>query len=228
MTELNILAERKPPAYTVRYVAGGFCMNKKYLRELFLSCLEAEYTHVENSGSYAVTRDGDVLYLFFEKSNGIEDWWNNLSYRAVERGRENDRWFCHEGFLRTFDGIIPHIQEMIARKSVRRIVTVGYSHGAALALLCHEYVWFTREDIRDSIEGYGFGCPRAVFGNVKNEAARWKNFYVIRNLDDIVTHLPPSVTGYKHKGRIYEIGKSGKYSGIDAHRAENYLFELEN
>ncbi len=203
-------------------------MDKRYLSELFDSCLKADYVQVENGCSLALVRDGDLLYIFFEKSNGIEDWYNNLSYRAVSRGRDGEEWFCHEGFLRVFEGGLQYIEGLIASKSVRKIITVGYSHGAALALLCHEYIWYTRKDIRENIEGYGFGCPRVIFGSVAGERERWGNFFVIRNIDDIVTHLPPSVLGYRHKGSLLEIGKRGRYTATDAHRAENYTFELEN
>lgn len=203
-------------------------MDKKYLSELFASCLAAEYRQVEDGGSFSAVRDGDLLYVFFEKSNGYEDWLNNFSYRAVPRGRRGDEWYCHEGFLRVFESVLPHIERYIADKSVRKIVTVGYSHGGALAFLCHEHAWYTRKDIRNDIEGYGFGCPRVVFGNVSGEDERWRNFYVIRNIDDVITHLPPEFFGYRHKGQLLEIGRAGKYCGVEAHRAENYTFELEN
>ena len=199
----------------------------EYLWQLFVSCLEAEYKQVENGGSYAYVRDGDALFLFFEKSNGAEDWINNVSYHAVSRGRDNDEWFCHEGFLRVFESILPYLERLIMSPSVRRIVTVGYSHGAALALLCQEFIWFSRPDISESCEAFGFGCPRVVWGVVPHEGERWRNFYIIRNIDDIVTHLPPKALGYRHVGRLIEIGKSGKYTDIDAHRSENYLVELD-
>lgn len=200
-------------------------MESEYLLKLFLSCLDADYTDAEGGGSYATVRDGERLYIFFEKSNGYEDWWNNLSYRAVPRGRKNDGWLCHEGFLKVFEGIRPNIEKAIKSPTVKNIVTVGYSHGAALALLCHEYIWYTRVDLRNSIAGYGFGCPRVVWGRVKNEKQRWRNFYVIRNIDDIVTHVPPAIFGYMHKGNLIEIGNGDK-NGIDAHRAENYIATL--
>ena len=203
-------------------------MYYEYLRQLFISCLEAEYRNSEGMGSYAYLRDGDLLYIFFEKSNGAVDWLNNLSYHATPRGREEDEWFCHEGFLRAFNEILPFIDGAISSPSTRRIITVGYSHGAALALLCHEYIWFKRPDIIDACESYGFGCPRVIFGTVPREGERWCNFYVVRNIDDAVTHLPPRFVGYRHVGGLIEIGKAGKYSGIDAHRQENYVIELEN
>ncbi len=202
--------------------------NFEYLKQLFISCLEADYSDVENGGSFAYVRDGELLYLFFEKSNGGEDWMNNLSYHAVSRGRAFDEWFCHEGFLRVFESVLPYIEPLILNPTVRKIVSVGYSHGAALTLLCHEYIYGARTDIRDNCLGFGFGCPRVVWGTVKGEGERWRSFYMIRNIGDIVTHLPPRALGYRHVGNVIEIGASEKYSGIDAHRAENYILELEN
>lgn len=200
-------------------------MDREYLRQLFLSCLEADYKNTDINGSYAYLRDGERLYIFFEKSNGYEDWWNNLSYRAVSRGRKKDVWYCHEGFLRVFESVRPYLDGAIGDKSIKSIITVGYSHGAALALLCHEYIWWARPDLRKGIEGYGFGCPRVVWGRVKGERERWRDFYVIRNRDDIVTHLPPLILGYRHKGNMVEIG-DGKKSVADAHRPENYIASL--
>lgn len=199
-----------------------------YLRELFESCLSLKYQNVVGGGSFATVRDGELLYIFFEKSNGAEDWMNNLSYHAVSRGRYGDEWYCHEGFLRVFESLLPYIEKLIHSKSVGGIVTVGYSHGAAIALLCHEYAYSERSDIRKNISGYGFGCPRVVWGTVQDEGQRWREFYMIRNIDDAVTHLPPRVFGYRHVGNIIEIGQAGKYMGLDAHRAENYITELKN
>ena len=202
-------------------------VDSEYLRQLFLTCLEADYKHTDGNGSYATLRDGELLYLFFEKSNGGADWINNLSYRAANRGRLGERWFCHEGFLRVFNDILPEIEYEIADRTVRKIVTVGYSHGAALALLCQEHIWYTRPDVSDDCYAYGFGCPRVIFGTVPREGERWRNFYIVRNIDDLVTHLPPKALGYRHVGRLLEIGRAGKYTAIDAHREENYLLELQ-
>ena len=63
-------------------MTGGITVNYRYLRELFESCLEADYRHVENGGSFATVRDGDILYIFLRKATD-EDWFNNLSYHAV-------------------------------------------------------------------------------------------------------------------------------------------------
>ena len=56
--------------------------------------------------------------------------------------------------------------------------------------------------------------------------SRWRDFTVIRNLDDLVTHVPPFLLGYFHVGTLLKIGKRGQYSKIDAHRDNNLLCSL--
>ena len=206
-------------------------VDKLYLRDLFLRCLDAEYFTVENAGSFAMEREGGRLYVYFEKSDGAEDWENNFDFVAAESrtecARECEPWYAHGGFLRVWNSILPYIDGALLDLDVREIITVGYSHGAALALLCHEYIWYSRPDIRMNISGYGFGCPRVIFGRVPREKERWRCFHRVKNFDDIVTHLPPSAFGFRHVGREINIGGPGRYSRVDAHRAENYINEFE-
>ncbi len=185
-------------------------------------------------------RDRDSLYVLFEKSNGVEDWENNLDFASVVHtsSKNNVRmavaayrdmeeeWYCHGGFLRVWKSVLPYIEGALLDLGVRRIYCVGYSHGAALALLCHEYLWYHRRDLHGSVFGFGFGCPRVIYGTVPRENERWADFYVIRNLDDTVTHLPPRILGYRHVGNLLEIGNRHNYSGIEAHMAENYILSL--
>jgi len=201
---------------------------------------------VENAGDYRLERIGSTLYIYLAHSNGKEDWANNLDFLPVRHKRrlmlsclsipkrayrvETDQekgWFAHRGFLRVWKSVEGYIADAVLDPGVKRIVCVGYSHGAALAVLCHEYVWYHRQDLRDPIEGYGFGCPRVFWGECTPELAeRWKNFTVIRNLNDPVTHLPPSFLGFTHVGTMLTIGTRGKYSAFDAHRPENIKKEL--
>ncbi len=197
---------------------------------LFQRCLHIPYTHVENSADYATERIGSTLYLYFEASNGREDWKHNLSFPAKPyRHMDGGVWFAHRGFLKVWKTLEGYLEKEISDTSVHAIVTVGYSHGAALALLCYEYAWFHRPDLRESLEGYGFGCPRVIWGSHARKAdRRWEHFLVIRNLDDLVTHLPPALFGFSHVGKLLEIGAYGRYSMTDAHRPENILTELEH
>ena len=214
-------------------------MNREELLNLFESCLNADYVNVGDGGSFSIEVRGDALYIFFEKSKGIVDWHSNLDFGAVlhsELGREaravtpykrmDEEWYCHGGFLRVWRSVLPYLEWALLDLRFGEIVTVGYSHGAALALLCHEYLWFNRRDLRGKITGYGFGCPRVIYGKVPREKERWADFYVIRNYDDIVTHLPPRAFGFRHVGHLVTVGGIGRYSRIDAHRKENYLSSL--
>ncbi len=197
------------------------------LAELFEACLSKNYTTTPIGGSWAYDRVGDALYLWFEKSNGVRDWLNNLDFAAVPYRDMNPEWRCHAGFLRVWKSIKPHVEPLILDRSVRRICTVGYSHGAAIAVLCHEYIVYHRPALADTVIGIGYGCPRVLLGCATPALARrWESFFVVRNRDDLVTHLPPTALGFCHVGNLVEIGGNGLYSPIDAHRPEAYLAQL--
>lgn len=204
-------------------------MEKLY--NLFIDCLDARYTHTEIGGSYAAKVDNGTLYLFFQWSYGITDWLFNFFFlkKKIEPYEEmGQKWVVHSGFSKVWDSIKHNIEDLILDERYKKIVIVGYSHGGAIATLCHEFVWFNRPDLRESLEGYGFGSPRVVGRETPFEIKeRWAHFHVIRNIGDIVTHLPPKFTGYMDIGQLIEIGKKGKYSPIGAHRESSYMDELQ-
>ena len=190
-------------------------------------CLSATYNQVENAGDYAVKREGNTLKLLFEWSDGKEDWRNNFDFPAKPYRHMEHLWFCHRGFLKVWKSIEPYIIEHINAPEIKRIEIVGYSHGAAIALLCYEYCIFNRPDV--DTKGVGVGCPRVFWGIVpKKVKERFKNFKVVRNGKDIVTHVPPALFGFRHISAIVEIGQDNSEGLIDDHRAENYLENLQN
>ena len=180
---------------------------------------------MENGLDYATRKIGDTLYIYFEDSDGALDWKNNLDFPARAYGK----FFAHRGFLRVWESAKPLLKKEISDTRYSEIIISGYSHGAALAVLCHEYAYKMRPDIRNKIKSYGFGCPRVLWGIKTSEHKKiWQSFTVIRNIDDLVTHLPPAILGYFHVGSILEIGERGKYTKTDAHRPESYTSELKN
>lgn len=200
---------------------------KNGLLELFDSLLSQRYTETEKSASFAYAARGEALYIWFEQSNGLVDWLHNLSFAAVPYREMHPEWRCHAGFLTVWESVLPHLKDVIFSPLIKRACVVGYSHGAALAVLCHEYIYYHRPDLRERLCGYGFGCPRVLYGCVPPEiAARWEEFYRIHNIDDIVSHLPPRKAGYCHVGNLVTVGQKGLYSPLDAHRPESYLTEL--
>ena len=202
-------------------------MKKSRLNTLFSECLSRHYRETNVGASWDFERKGEELRIYFEPSNGTRDWLNNLTFHATPYREMQPPWQCHAGFLKCWKSVKPQIAELISDPSLHRVLIVGYSHGAALALLCHEFVYFHRSDLRNRLLGLGFGCPRVIYGCVPIAIAqRWERFFVIRNIDDIVTHLPPRALGYCHVGNLVTVGKIGSYNTVDAHRPESYLREL--
>lgn len=180
---------------------------KNNLLEKFNTCARVKYTHVENDGSYAFKREGDKLTFYFQKSNGLRDWWNNFYFPAKPYRDMRNLWFCHRGFLKVWKSIEPYIAADIADPSVSTIEIIGYSHGGAIAQLCYEYVKFHRPTV--AVTGYGFGSPRVLWGFAsKSVKERFKGFVVVRNGHDLITHLPPILFGFRHICEIKKVGKS--------------------
>ena len=202
-------------------------MEQKQLKRLFRECLTRRYKNTADGVSWDFARRGTELRIYFEKSNGMEDWLNNLTIHTAPYKEMDPPWQCHAGFLHCWRSVKPHVAPLITDPTVGKIVTVGYSHGSALAVLCHEFIHYHRPDLREHQLGVGFGCPRVLYGCLPPETAkRWERFYVVRNRDDLITHLPPRILGYCHVGNLITVGRDGAYNAIDAHRPESYLREL--
>ncbi len=206
---------------------------------LFKRCLSAEYTHTEAGTDYAVKVEGDTIYLLFECSDDKEDWRSNFNFpcRAYKNGGKT--WFAHRGFLKAWKDVRDEIEMQVSEilavygSQIGKICVVGYSHGAALALLCTEDMAYLYGDAL-VVGGYGFGCPRVVWGFLpKAVKTRLKAFKVIRNVPDLVTRLPPVLFGFRHPYEVIKIGRRRgifrfipKYRPIKAHYPGSYSAEL--
>lgn len=196
------------------------------LSKIFEDVLNTEYIHLEQeTASYWVGKVGDTLIIRFEWSNGKTDWRNNLDFPAKPYRDMGNKWYAHRGFLKVWKVIEPHLVDAIRDPDIRVIEIAGYSHGAAIALLCHEYCKFNRPDCM--VTGYGFGAPRVVWGFMRKAVReRFEGFVVVRNKRDIVTHVPPVLFGYRHPSAILKLNDGVPINSIDAHRPEEYTKAL--
>lgn len=202
---------------------------------LFETCLLQHYTHTNEGGSYTYKIDGDTLTIWLEWSNGTGDWRNNFDFPKQAYKDTQMPWKVHRGFLRVWKSIEPYLKAIVMDPNIKNIKIIGYSHGAALAMLCHEYCIYNRPEC--AVTGYGFGCPKVLHGKYPDELLkRWENFTVIRNYDDIVTHVPPELFGFHHVGKIINLTPRGYYiksekefleKFIAGHRPENIIKQLE-
>lgn len=193
------------------------------LSQLFKNCAyDVKYKTVGNDVNYAFVEDGETLYIYFQGSSSVTDWLRNFMFRARPYKDMEVPYKVHRGFLAAWKEVEDLVIAKVTDKKVvgwdsrnvpikaykyKRIVVVGYSHGGALAALCHECAWFHRPDIRERVRGYGFEAPRFYSGwRVKAQLAeRWANFRVIRTNNDIVTHCPPKLFGYCHVGKLIRV-----------------------
>lgn len=196
------------------------------LSTVFSRILKAKYIHLEEeTASYWHSKRGKTLTIYFEWSNGKTDWINNFDFPAKPYRDMKDKWYAHRGFLKVWRVIEPHLESAIKDPEIKTINIAGYSHGAAIALLCHEYCKYNRPDC--TVTGTGFGAPRVIWGFLKPSVKRrFEDFTVVRNKNDIVTHVPPAIFGYRHPKGMLEIGDSVPCNGIDSHRPEEYTKSL--
>jgi hypothetical protein len=199
--------------------------------KLFNKILNARYIHTQNGVDFAFERDKNVLYILFECSDGFDDWAKNFRFIAKPYKRMSKVWRCHNGFSKAYssvkDDIMAYTKDFISRGDIEEIICAGYSHGAALAVLCTEDLQYSLGGLY-RIQGVGFGTPRVLWGIVPKEVKKRLNgFIAVRNIDDLVTHVPPKILGFRDAGKIVKIGSKGKYSRIDAHRPESYQEELK-
>ena len=180
-------------------------MNKQELLILFKELRDIEYINVGNDATYAYRRDKDTLKIFFQGSHGELDWWHNFDFPAAPYERMYQKWYCHRGFLKVWKSVEPFIEELIKDDTVKYIMIIGYSHGGALAQLCHEYCKYNRKDA--FVQTYAFGAPRVIFGLMPYELKqRFEGLYIIINGWDIVPHLPPNLFGFRHVGKKIKVG----------------------
>lgn len=202
------------------------------LKSLFERCLNAEYTHTAEGGDYAIIYQGDTLYLLFECSDGKEDWKNNFDFPVKPYKQMNDTWLCHGGFFKVWSAMRDEIEEKVRltlqfNPQIKNITCVGYSHGGPLSVLATEDMEYLYGKDYE-VSGYGFGSPRVLWGVIPNAVKyRLRRFTTIRNIPDIVTHLPPKFLGFRDAGVILEVGEKGKYTPIKAHYADAYITEID-
>ena len=208
----------------------------KTLTELFQICNNGNYTMVNDGAhevDYKFLEEDDILYIFFEPSDGKIDWRVNFAYWRKPYKDMEISYRVHGGFLDSWKLVRDAIKEKVRAPQWKRIVVVGYSHGAALAALCHEFVWFERPDLRENgLVGYGFDGPRVYAGFIIKPQLkeRWRTFTMFRNWNDIVTHAPPVIFGFRHVGRVEKIHGPRYYNPglVGAHYPDKILAGLKD
>ena len=200
------------------------------LSKLFYITCNLIYKEKGQSVNYQLTQKENTLFIFFQPTNSTKDWFSNFAFLKKPYKDMKVKYKVHGGFLKCWKEAKDDIVAALREDSIKKIIISGYSHGAALAMLCHECCWFERPDIRDNIWTFGFEAPR-VYGGwhiKKNIRMRWNHYIMIKNGSDIVTHLPPVLFGFRHVGAQLHVGIDRHFGPVDSHRPDCIYQAIED
>lgn len=191
------------------------------LKELFYECAYVgNWETVGHDVNYKFIIDNDCLYIHFQGSNSITDWIRNFLFPTKVYGL----YRVHRGFLEAwlevrniildkiyeFDTMLTSLPPKPNYK-FKKVIIVGYSHGGALCQIATQEIVYHRPDLK--VEAYAFESPRCIKAR-KELRHYWENLKVIRNNNDIVTHVPPKIFGYNDLGTMIKIaGDTSLVSG---------------
>lgn len=174
-------------------------MNLLYF--LFHQCAYViTYDTIGDSVDFKFVEDAPTnsLYIYFQGSNSIIDWIENFLFTK----KVYKEFRVHRGFYNAYMQFRDFMLDHVYGHSYKKIVVVGYSHGAALCQLALEDLVYHFPNL--DISGCAFESPRCLKVGKKYQD-RWKTLVTIRNGTDIVTHCPPKFLGYSDLGSMINI-----------------------
>lgn len=161
-----------------------------------------------------IMRDGVML---IPGSNEFSDWLKNFNvlnilgrkFNATDASKSGSGAMFHAGFWH-------HTQQIhaFAKDNNARFI-IGHSLGAAAAQIL---------GVALDIPAVGFASPRVKRG--KHKVRYEDKILNICRADDLVTHMPPSDTGFRRLGTTYNLISPTINKGID-HRMIDYIGALD-
>lgn len=193
-----------------------------YVLELYRECNKDEnFEQYSAEVDVGFQEHGDTLLILFEPSDGKVDWRHNFAFFKRPYSDMEVPYYVHGGFLKCWRIVKDVVIAKLHSRNWKQVVITGFSHGAALALLAHECAWFELPHLRNGrILTIAFEAPRIYGGFTVNEEieGRWNGAYVIRNNQDLVTHMPPRAFGFCDVGEMVKIITTPKKGVIDSHK----------
>jgi hypothetical protein len=200
---------------------------KKYLLNEFNSCIGGDWKTCGKDVQYRIDRLGpNQAYLSFQGTVSITDLEIDLKVFCnpfKEKPKDKYGNVMHHGFQEGFESAFEIIHKELIDMGIQYVNVRGYSLGAAYAQIFTLYL----PKVGIETEALVYGSPRIFWlpsTALKDEAKR--RILRIENQDDIITHLPPYLLGFKHIGHVYKIGVSDCFYNIAKHVPSEYTKEL--
>jgi len=216
------------------------------LDRIFHSIYNKEIYDPEYDVNATVSKIGDTVYVSFRPTIGelgSKNWKTNFdflfgSFNVYSNRKKNgkckvyNRDFTinvHSGFRDAFLTLAHKIRKKLNFFEYSNVVFVGHSLGGAMATLA--YFWF---DIPNS-KVITTGCPRFLgfISSIRIPKRFKKHIYRMVNDWDIMTKLPPFWLGFRHIGKVIQLGNpwdifsSFKSWGKNSHTQHAYRRNLD-
>lgn len=181
------------------------------MRELYERCLSGPWITSGLDVQYKV-QNGELI---FESTRSTGDWLHNFETWVKPYKRQPITWYAHAGFVELWKSVRDEVAKYY--KDIHRIA--GYSQGSALAQLAAEDYYFTTGNAIDAV---GFGCPRVFWmpNDYVRRSQEKTKLVMIEN--DIVTHVPFAIWGYKHVGTPVLLPRTSMLWSSKAHYPDSY------
>jgi triacylglycerol lipase len=216
LSQLAYEAHRKETIDEVALTKWGFTFVGPFVRPK--TSVEDSYETCGIIGE----RAGAVILAFAGTDPGV---WQNLATDAAVLPRTNSD--IHDGFLMAAEAVSGDIDDAVERahKSQKPLFIGGHSLGAALAALAA---------VRTAANGsppravYGFGMPRVGGEQFRTDYGDLgKVTYRLVHGIDLVARVPPSVTGFRHVGRVLQCKAGAKFVDTPPVDSDEPLFSRQ-
>lgn len=165
------------------------------------------YAHNDSGCSYSIKPEGDALYIAFQETNGIMEWFTtNFKFWA----KVYDGVCGHWGIFTQWQSIRNEVLDLVYSARFKNVYVSGFSLGGGLTDFCVQDIGYhiDRDSLPVSVFGINYEGPRVFcWPNSKVKKACKSRLITVRNHWDPVHHLPPWLFGYKHYGNTAWIGK---------------------
>lgn len=162
----------------------------------------------------------DILWVVFRGTKDVRDMVQDIN--MTQSRFRDDGVLVHSGFLQLYEavGIRDTVERVLTarRDRLRTVLLTGHSMGGALSMLTLYDVSGAHGAALDVV-CYTFGCPRVGNTAFTDRLRQYSNTcYRVANSDDIVPHIPLSITMnllhprrpffYNHYGRLFSFSEN--------------------
>lgn len=187
--------------------------------ELFNNCLIGPFNTAGDDTQYKIISYKDFTLLVFPGSSSLIDWRDNFNFPIKPYKDQTEKWYAHGGFVRAWKKAEKQIaQDVYYANDNKPLVIAGYSHGADIAILAHEYFQYNFYDVITST----FAASRVLWLPSKSIQSRFGKLTNYQVRGDIATLVPPWLFGYRHVGKVAKLGPNRFPSHLPHYPARYY------